>query len=132
MHRLTPWVPRLALPLALLAAAGCAVVARPNRRLLNALDRGVQPESRVLRLAGAPLAVPVATGALLADALVVHPAVSAAPAATDTREILWAGRRPGEFQDILAAPLRVAATPFVFVGIWALRCAAPVDERPKR
>lgn len=123
---------RLAVPVALVAMAGCAMMEKPNRRALNALDHRIHIESRALRIAAAPLMVPLATGALAADALVVHPVASIPRAADDTAAVLWGDRRQRDFREVLVLPLRAAATPVVFVGDWILRATLSMDEEPRR
>ncbi len=113
------------LPL-VLVVSGCAIAKKENRRLLNALDSVVQIESTPARIAAAPVCVPVAVAAGVADAVVVHPAVSIRYAASDTYELLWVsqGRSPFE-KAVLFIPV-VVLTPVVFTTDWLVRSLFPI------
>jgi hypothetical protein len=112
---------RLVLLLVLLAPlTGCAIFNGDNRRTLSALDEVVSPQSAAAQIALAPVAVPVASGALLVDAVVVNPVYAVRPAAQDTYELYW---KPRDVEPLTRAMLFVPVvilTPPTFVASWLL------------
>ena len=100
-------------------SSGCAVMEPGNRRTLNALDERWAPPTPAGRWAAAPVAFPAAVVGLLADALVVNPALAVDDAWSDTVEWLWTPD-PDEsrFRRALIVPAAALATPFVYVGDW--------------
>jgi hypothetical protein len=81
-----------ALVFAAALAPGCAVAEIENRRLLNLLDEHVKPESTGLKIALAPVGVPVGTAALAVDMVIVHPVSVIPDAADDVYELYWKPR----------------------------------------
>lgn len=120
---------RPVLGLSLAVVAGCSMFDRDNRRTLELLDRELAPASTGTRLALAPLALPLGVGALVADAVVVHPTCSLDDAWLDTRDLLWRSRDESALRRALFVPLAVLATPVVFAGDWVGRCLLPLGER---
>ncbi|HUU96202.1 MAG TPA: hypothetical protein VM487_10715 [Phycisphaerae bacterium] len=120
----------LVLPLMLLAS-GCAIAARPNRRTLNALDSAVKPASTAGKIAAAPVFVPVGLTAVVADAVVVHPACSIPKAGSDTYTVLWKHPQGTPFRQAVVVPAKVVATPIVFLGDWCGRCIFPINAEDK-
>jgi hypothetical protein len=105
---------------ALTPMTGCAVFNDDNRRTLNALDERISPQSTAAQAALAPVAVPVATGAVLVDGLLVNPAYAVAPAWDDTYELYW---KPREVEPLTRAMLFipiVVLTPPTYVGSWLI------------
>lgn len=97
---------------------GCAINSHKNRRTLNKLDDVVTPQSAGAQIALAPLAIPVASGALLVDASVVNPVVALEPAAEDTYDLYWKPRnREPLTQAMLFLPI-VVLTPPTYVVSW--------------
>jgi len=117
---------RLALPvLALFLCAGCAFMHKDNRRLLNALDEGVEntfiTNTTAGRIAAAPVFIPVGAVTFAADTVIIHPATSVEPAAKDTYDLLWKPRDMTPFRKMILFVPVVVATPVVFVSDWAFR-----------
>ncbi len=110
----------LALIASLLAPmTGCAVFNDDNRRALNKLDESISPQSTGAQIALAPLAVPVATGAVLVDGLLINPAYAVKPAWDDTYELYW---RPREVEPLTRAMLfiPIVVLPPTYVGSWLI------------
>lgn len=104
------------------ACSGCAIfVDQANRRTLNLLDEKVRFESTTAKVAAAPVFIAVGLAAGLTDAVIVHPLVSIRPAYDDTSETVWENPQGSEFRQAMIFLPKVAATPLVFVGDWALR-----------
>lgn len=97
---------------------GCAIFNDDNRRTLNKMDELVAPQSAGAQVALAPLAIPVASGALLVDAAVVNPVMALEPAAEDTYELYW---KPREVEPLTRAMLFVpivVLTPPTYAVSW--------------
>ena len=115
------WRIGLATACAVQILLGCAFMNRDNRRLLSKLDEAVQPKSAAARVVLAPAAIPAASIALAADAVVIHPLTVIPKSWDDVYELYW--KNPEE-QWLRAAVFfgpKVALTPPTFVGDWALR-----------
>lgn len=112
---------RIAAIMALLTTVllhGCAIFNDDNRRTLNKLDEVIAPQSAPAQVALAPVAIPVASGALVVDAFVVNPAVALKPAASDTYELYW---KPRDVEPLTKAMLFVpivVLTPPTYVVSW--------------
>ena len=106
---------------------GCAVFNRDNRRLLNALDKQIQPKSVAARAALAPPVMLLGTGALAVDAVVIHPATAIPDAWDDTYELYWSPREMDALRRSLFFVPCVALTPPTFVGSWLLHSLFPMD-----
>ncbi|MCD6415879.1 MAG: hypothetical protein J7M08_04190 [Planctomycetes bacterium] len=117
---------RLALlSVALLSVGGCAVLSAENRHLSKALAATCWPRAPVAKVATAPVFVPVWMVALVADAVVVNPALSVPRSfrgALDTCS-LTSFLMP---LDIIAYPLKLALSPPVFLGTELYYCMAPI------
>ncbi len=111
-----------------LTAPGCAVANRENTMLLNMLDEKVRPKRTWERVALATVMIPTATGALMVDGLVVHPARVVPRAADDVHELYWAPREESFFRRSLLFVPRVLLTPPTFVGAWHLRATYDIDD----
>ncbi len=109
--------------------AGCAVMEQENRRTVNLLDAQVSPSPGAASWVLAPIALPVAVGALAVDAVVVHPVTVFDDAWDDTVDVLWTPRDESSFRRAVMAPLAALATPFVFLGDWAGRACFAVPAR---
>lgn len=99
---------------------GCAVANDNNRRTLNKLDEVIAPQSTGAQIALAPVAIPVASGALAVDAFLVNPAYAVKPAADDTYELYW---KPRDVEPLTRAMLFipiVVLTPPTFVTSWLI------------
>lgn len=99
---------------------GCAVANDKNRRALNKLDEAISPQSTGAQVALAPVAIPVASGALAVDAFLVNPAYAIKPAADDTYELYW---KPRDVEPLTRAMLFVpivVLTPPTFVTSWLI------------
>lgn len=110
----------LALALTLAPLHGCAVFQKENRRSLNGLDARIHPQSAGAQIALAPVAIPVASGALAVDAFAVNPVLAVEPAWEDTYNLYW---KPREMEPLTRAMLFVpivVLTPPTFVGSWLL------------
>jgi len=110
------------------ALSGCAVTEERYRPTLNLLDRHLAPGSIAGRWAAAPVALPVSLLALTGDAFVIHPATVFDDAWRDTDEWLWTPD-PSEsrFRTAVLFPLRVIATPVVYIADWSARAAFAID-----
>ncbi len=113
-------VPLGLLAILLIQLTGCAVFNDDNRRALNKLDENISPQSTGAQIALAPLAVPVASGAVLVDGLLINPAYAVKPAWDDTYELYW---KPREVEPLTRAMLFipiVVLTPPTYVGSWLI------------
>ena len=120
-------------PYLLLAfTASCAIEAHDNRRTLNALDLHDTPNSATARWIVAPVALPVAAIGLAADAVVVHPCCVFDDAWGDTVEWLWESNGESRFRRAVITPLRVVATPIVFLGDWLGRATFDIPPRKEQ
>src|SRR5262245_6789453 len=113
---------------ALAALSGCAVTEERYRPSLNALVRHFAPSTAAGSRAAWPVGLPVSLLAPRADAFVIHPATVFDDAWRDTREWLWTPD-PSEsrFRTVVLFPLRVLATPLIYLGDWASRAAFAID-----
>jgi hypothetical protein len=102
---------------------------RDNRRLVSWLDESLTPTSSAARSALLPVAVPLGTAALGADALVIHPVSVVPDAFGDAVELLWTSDEESSLRKALFTPLAAAATPAVFAGAWLFRATWPVRPR---
>ncbi len=121
--------PRSTLLLPLVLAASCAIAEPDNRRTLNALDAHLTPTSTSARWLASPVALPVGVLGVAADALVVHPCCVLDDAWGDTVEWLWEPREESRFRSAVMTPLRVIASPIVFVGDWLGRATFDIPPR---
>ncbi len=110
------------------ALTGCAMANRENRVLLNMLDQKMRPKTTWERAALAPLMIPVATGALLVDGLVLHPSRVAPQAADDVYELYWEPKEETLFRQSLLFIPRVLLTPPTFLGAWHLRSTYDIEN----
>jgi hypothetical protein len=111
--------------------SGCAFMQKDNRRILNALDKSVEntwvTETTAGQIAAAPPFMLVGGLATVVDAVLVQPVVAAPPAAHDMFDALWKDPQGSAFQQMMLFPLKVAASPIVFVSDWAFRSAICTD-----
>ncbi len=125
-------LPNLVLLAVLLAVTaslcGCAVFDSDNRRLLNTLDGAVQPESTPVRVALAPVALPVGTAALVTDMVLVHPVCVIPDAADDVYQLYWKPRDIDILRKALMLPLSIVLTPPTFLGDWLVRSLFIMDD----
>lgn len=119
---------RVLLLAGLLLLSGCALVKKDNRRLLNALDAGIAPESTAARVALAPLVLPLGLLAAAGDQLFVHPATVVDDAWRDTVDVLWTSRGETPFKRALLLPLVTIATPPFYLGDFLMRSMFPMDS----
>ena len=118
----------MALGLSVLSTcSGCAIFNKDNRRTLNLLDDKVQFESTAGKVVGAPLFIPIGLASGLADAVVVHPVVSLPEAYDDTSDVVWENPEGSDFRQAMIFIPKIAVTPLVFVGDWALRVLFGAD-----
>ena len=127
-NHLPRWPCMLCVVLTALPLTGCAVANRDNTLLLNALDRRVRPEATWERVALAPLMIPTATGALLVDGFIIHPARVIPDAADDVYEFYWKPRDETLLRRSLLFVPRVALTPPTFLGAWYIRSTYDVPD----
>jgi hypothetical protein len=119
------------LALLALAASGCAIAERDNRRTLNALDEHATPASEPARWALAPLALPVSLVAAAGDMLIVHPVCSVDDAWADTVDVLWTSHGETRFRRVVMIPLAALTTPPFFAGNLLFRSLLPVDPNAR-
>jgi hypothetical protein len=103
------------------ALGGCAVFNKSNRRTLNLLDKHVQFESTTVKIASAPVFVPVGTVVLATDAAIVNPVAVLPKTADDVYQLYWKPRDMDFFRKALFFPFCVVLTPPTFAGDWILR-----------
>ncbi|MHC4695901.1 MAG: hypothetical protein ACYTFA_04055 [Planctomycetota bacterium] len=122
------WRGVLCVAVAILPLTGCAVANRDNTVLLNALDKKVRPKATWERVALAPLMIPTATGALLVDGFIIHPARVIPDAADDVYEFYWEPRDETLLRRSLLFVPRVVLTPPTFLGAWYIRSTYDVSD----
>ncbi len=123
-----PWAKVLCVVLLGQMLTGCAVANRDNTILLNKLDEKVRPQKTWERVALAPVMIPAATGALVVDGFIIHPARVVPKAANDVYELYWEPREETLFRRSLLFVPRVVLTPPTFVGAWHLRATYDIDD----
>tara|TARA_Y100001937_G_scaffold62768_1_gene86127 strand:+ start:28860 stop:29189 length:330 start_codon:yes stop_codon:yes gene_type:complete len=105
----------------------CAFMVKENRRLTNALDSVVSPESTMAKVVLSPVFVPVGAVSLAADAIVIHPVAVIPQAADDTLDAIW--REPEGsiiWQTFLFVP-KVVFSPVFFSFDWLFRSLFDMD-----
>ena len=130
MYGLASWT-RAGILLALLGALGlsaCSMMSKDNRRVLNLMDKGIQPKSAAARVALAPPAVAVATLGLALDAAVVHPVHELPDAWDDVYQLYWKPRNYDILRKAILFPPIVVLTPPTFAGDWVLRVLFPISS----
>ena len=127
-NRFPRWPCVLCVALTALPLTGCAVENRNNTLLLNALDKKVRPKATWERVALAPLMVPAATGALLVDGFIIHPARVIPHAADDVYDLCWKPRDETLLRRSLLFLPRVVLTPPTFLGAWHIRSTYDVPS----
>ena len=102
--------------------AGCAFMEKDNRRLLTAMDEGLKDtfvtDTSAGQIAAAPLMVPIANCALVADVFVIHPVCMVPEAAEKTYEALWENPSGSPFRQMIILPPKAVATPLIFTAAW--------------
>ena len=110
---------RPCIPLALaLALGGCAFMNPRNTPALSALDRAVQPETTLAKVALAPVFIPVGAACGALDVLVLHPARATGYAAEDTWRVVWADSGLSHTEQTLLFVPKAAVSPVVFAFCW--------------
>jgi hypothetical protein len=107
--------------------SACAVFDRDNRLLLNKMDEWVKPRSTAARVALAPVAIPVGTLGLAADAALIHPVVVVPKAADDVYKLYWKPREMDWLRKGLILPLVTVLTPPTFTADWFGRAVFDID-----
>jgi hypothetical protein len=110
------------------AFTGCAVLDQDNRRLLNGMDSIVQPESTTMRIALAPVAIPLGTVGVVTDMVLIHPFCVIPDAADDTYQLYWKPRDIDWLRKALLFPVCVVATPPTFIVDWLWRSIFDVPQ----
>ena len=110
------------------ALPSCAMVDGDNRRALHYLDEHLAPDGAATQVLLAPVALPAALAAGVADAVVVHPATQLDDAWRDTVDVFWSYEETSPFRRVLWTPLSGLATPPAFVLIWAARAVFDIDD----
>jgi hypothetical protein len=108
---------------------GCAFFNRQNTPLLNVVERTIVPKSVSMRVALAPVVIPIGITAGALDVFVVHPIMVVPDALRDTREALWKSRVTGYVTAMGSLIPRTAVTPVVFAGAWFGRSAFALPGR---
>jgi hypothetical protein len=103
-----------------LLCASCAFMNPRNRRLMNATEGALVPESTAWKVVTAPVVLPACLAAGVLDTVVVHPATTLDDAWYDTGAMLWQPTSRGFVTESALLPFRAAATP----PLWALRFAS--------
>jgi hypothetical protein len=107
--------------------SACAMFEEDNRRVLNAMDSAIQPDSTPIRIGLAPVGVVIGTAGLAADAVVVHPLHQIAPAWDDTMDLCWRFGDTSPLRQTVLFPLRLGATPVTFTADWLGRSLFDVN-----
>lgn len=108
---------------------GCAITNSDNRPAFNLVVKHLWPDETGMRLAAAPVVIPLGAAALTADAVAVHPILSIDHTALDVKRLLWNDMqwREETSDEIGILPWRIVETPPAFIFFFAARSLFDID-----
>ena len=106
----------------------CACFNKNNRWLLNTMDNGIKPKSTGLKIALAPIAIPIATVTLTLDVVLIHPIRVIPKVADDVYQLYWKPRDIDWLRKSLLFIPIVVLTPPTFVGDWMIRSIFDIKD----
>ena len=118
----TLWVAALVV----MTTAGCAVVDKNNRPVTRFFDENAAPDSKGVRLALAPIAIPVGMTTLAIDAVLINPVLQLPEAFSETIWLLSEVDSTGPLE-IVVFPMRVVTFVVVFTGLELTLCFFPIQ-----
>ena len=91
-----------------MTTSGCAVVDENNRPMTRFFDQNAAPDSKGVRLALAPIAIPVGMTTLAIDAVLINPVLQLPEAFSETMGLVSAVDSTGQ-REIVVFPVRLVA-----------------------
>ena len=110
-----------------MTTAGCAVVDENNRPVTRFFDENAAPDSKGVRLALAPIAIPVGMTTLAIDAVLINPVLQLPEAFSETMGLVSEVDSTGPLE-IVVFPMRVVTFVVVFTGLELALCLFPIQQ----